>query len=308
MLRQWGFTTCVFFIFVFAAAQAHAQESKTQRQQGQRVDSGFRPNISNPRYAKGNAPTVAIDEGHGNFHTIDGRFRPFATVLEADGCKVIAHESEFSDASLAKIDLLVIANALSRGENKLSSAFTKPEIETLLKWIKNGGSLLLLADHSPYGEAAETLGEALGVEMSGGFVLGKEGSRIRFSLRDETLRKHAVTLGSGPPERVSSVTSFTGQALKFSSEFTPLLRLDRGSVLYPDRRSAVQKRNPANVAGWHQGGLAAVGKGRVAVFGEAGMFSAQISVSGKPMGMNAPGAEQNQQFLINVVHWLVPLR
>jgi hypothetical protein len=43
----------------------------------------------------------------------------------------------------------------------------------------------------------------------------------------------------------------------------------------------------------------------VAIFGEAAMFSAQLTgPKGKPMGMNAPGAEQNHQLLLNVMHWL----
>jgi hypothetical protein len=48
-----------------------------------------------------------------------------------------------------------------------------------------------------------------------------------------------------------------------------------------------------------------VGKGRVAIFGEAAMFSAQLAGPQKlPMGMNAPVAKQNPQFMLNVMHWL----
>jgi hypothetical protein len=48
-----------------------------------------------------------------------------------------------------------------------------------------------------------------------------------------------------------------------------------------------------------------VGKGRVAVFGEAAMFSAQLAGrGGAPMGMNAPEAAQNYKLLLNVLHWL----
>jgi hypothetical protein len=48
-----------------------------------------------------------------------------------------------------------------------------------------------------------------------------------------------------------------------------------------------------------------VGSGRLAVFGEAGMFSAQLAgPKGQPMGMNAPGAEQNHQLILNLMHWL----
>ena len=44
---------------------------------------------------------------------------------------------------------------------------------------------------------------------------------------------------------------------------------------------------------------------RVAVFGEAAMFSAQLAGPDKrQMGMNAPIASKNPQFLLNVMHWL----
>ncbi|HXG65262.1 MAG TPA: hypothetical protein VNO70_09145 [Blastocatellia bacterium] len=47
------------------------------------------------------------------------------------------------------------------------------------------------------------------------------------------------------------------------------------------------------------------GKGRVALFGEAAMVSAQLGGPGRqPMGMNAPVAGQNYRFLFNVPHWL----
>ena len=56
-----------------------------------------------------------------------------------------------------------------------------------------------------------------------------------------------------------------------------------------------------------QGAVFRHGDGRVAVFGEAAMFSAQERIrKGERtlMGMNRPDAEQNPQFLLNVMRWL----
>ena len=51
--------------------------------------------------------------------------------------------------------------------------------------------------------------------------------------------------------------------------------------------------------------MKAVDKGRAAFFGEAAMFSAQLAGADRaPMGMNSPGAEQNAQFVLNLLHWL----
>ena len=62
------------------------------------------------------------------------------------------------------------------------------------------------------------------------------------------------------------------------------------------------------VGGWLQGATKRTGRGRVAFFGEAAMFSAQVTgAQRRPMGMNAPMAEQNAQFALNVLHWLVGL-
>ncbi|HET9010982.1 MAG TPA: hypothetical protein VFN38_04170, partial [Gemmatimonadaceae bacterium] len=54
-----------------------------------------------------------------------------------------------------------------------------------------------------------------------------------------------------------------------------------------------------------QGATLQLGRGRVAIFGEAAMFSAQVAGPRRePMGMNAPAAGQNAQFVLNTMHWL----
>ena len=76
----------------------------------------------------------------------------------------------------------------------------------------------------------------------------------------------------------------------------------RAVAIPPDERAVP-------IAGWCQGAVMAVGSGRVAVFGEAAMFSAQLAgPNQQPMGMNAPEAKQNHQLLLNVMHWLTRLK
>ena len=59
------------------------------------------------------------------------------------------------------------------------------------------------------------------------------------------------------------------------------------------------------VGGWLQGAVMKVGRGRAAFFGEAAMFSAKmVGPNRRPMGMNAPGAEQNVQLVRNLMGWL----
>ncbi len=69
---------------------------------------------------------------------------------------------QFSTKSLKQVDILVIANAL-RSEKNIDnqdlpnfSAFTRKEVEAVFHWVKNGGSLLLIADHLPWPKAANS--------------------------------------------------------------------------------------------------------------------------------------------------------
>ncbi len=55
--------------------------------------------------------------------------------------------------------------------------------------------------------------------------------------------------------------------------------------------------------GFVQGGFINFGKGKVAIFGEAAMFTAQL-IDQTPVGINAPEAKYNAYLLLNVFHWL----
>jgi hypothetical protein len=115
------------------------------------------------------------------------------------------------------------------------------------------------------------------------------------------LKESAITRGRSDEEKVTKVATFTGSAFKPSQGAKPVLEFGpKSESTEPGRQAA---RVP--IEGWCQGAIMKVGNGRVAVFGEAAMFSAQLAgPKQEPMGMNAPGAEQNHQLLLNVMHWL----
>ena len=59
------------------------------------------------------------------------------------------------------------------------------------------------------------------------------------------------------------------------------------------------------IEGWSQGACKKYGKGKIVVFGEAAMFTAQLAGPNKrPIGMNSPDAQENHQLLLNIIHWL----
>jgi hypothetical protein len=285
------------------------------------ADSAWMPTVARPTYARISGPVVMLDEAHQNFHTIDGRFGPFTRLLRADGFRVIPQREAFTPASLSRGTILVIANAVhasnvgGRATLPTPSAFTSDEIAAVRAWVERGGALLLIADHMPYGGAATELGAAFGIEMSNAFATDSTctADEFLFSRANRGLADHPITRGRNAQERVSAVRSFTGQAFRASSSAVPiaaLLTVERGAVqLLPSRAWEFTNETPRSpAAGFLQGATLVVGRGRVAAFGEAAMFSAQVSgASRRPMGMNHPDAPENAQFLLNVMHWMAGL-
>ncbi|HEU4929465.1 MAG TPA: DUF4350 domain-containing protein [Candidatus Krumholzibacteria bacterium] len=278
------------------------------------ADSSFAPTIASPGYAEGRGPVVLLDEAHHNFHTAGGRFFAFAKTLRRDGYVVRPLRASFTRAVLDSARILVISNALHAQNEQdwflpTPSAFTDDEIAAVRAWVEAGGSLFLIADHMPFPGAAEKLARAFGVLFSNGFALNadEESGQMTFYRRDRSLADHPITRGRNRSESIDSLTSFTGQAFRLQEDGAPLFFLASDAVLLmPEEAWQFSKRTPRlSAAGMLQGAVLRVGKGRVAVFGEAAMFSAQLAGTQRaPMGMNDPKARQNPQFLLNVMHWL----
>ena len=279
------------------------------------ADSAFAPPIARPAFAEGAGPVVLLDEAHTNFHTMDGRYYGFARLLARDGYVVRPNRAPFSREGLQGARVLVIANALHVRNAQdwvlpTPSAFTAEEIAAVEAWVREGGSLLLIADHMPFPGAAEAMAAAFGVAFGNGFAYDstEQESRFRFSRGNGLLADHPVTRGRDASERVDSVDTFTGQAFRLmGADADPVLTLAPGTVLLmPEvawQFSPLTQR--ARAGGLLHGAVLRHGRGRVGVFGEAAMFSAQLGgPQRRPMGMNDPGAPQNAQFLLNVMHWL----
>ena len=72
----------------------------------QAPDDGFDPTVARPAYAPAAArhPVVAVDAGHHNFHTADGRYKPFADLIRSDGYIITPNRQPFTAASLKPFD------------------------------------------------------------------------------------------------------------------------------------------------------------------------------------------------------------
>jgi hypothetical protein len=212
----------------------------------------------------------------------------------------------------------------------VSRAFTEEECDAVRDWVLQGGSLLLISDHAPFGSAAENLGKRFGVAMGKGWAFdrataGGITTQLVFSRENGLLGTHPILRGRDASEEVKTVRSFTGQSLSVPDGASVLLKLSTTSREAPTPNdldledAAIRATGATNeaagshsmpAAGRSQGIAMTFGKGRVVVLGEAGMFSAQIARINEgnqqrefKFGMNVPGND-DRQFALNILHWL----
>jgi hypothetical protein len=271
----------------------------------QRSDVSFTPKISRPAYSVA-GPVVAVDQAHNNFHTLSGRYAPLGQLLAADGYRVEISTQQFSPQTLTGVNVLVIANA--RGPTPGASAFDSDEMAAIRAWVEGGGSLFLISDQAPFGTAAARLAETLGVNMGVGYVASQDHGRITSQIlfRKNGLTSHPIMDGRDTSERASSVRSYTGQSLGIPARGTGLLLLptDALEVEGQSQVAALSRgeKVPARPASGRAQAVAFnLGRGQVVIAGEAAMFTKQIIPGIGRVGLSA---EDDQQFNLNILHWL----
>lgn len=280
----------------------------------QKTDAGFNFPISQPYFESGKGPVVAIDDAHYNFHTLHGRFAALGKLLKNDGYMLQDFSSKLRRKKLDQVDVFVISNALSKRNGKgnwtlpTPSAFSGEEINELNQWVKDGGRLLLIADHMPMAGAIADLAASFGISFENAYALDQRKRPLEFfTKKDGTLLNNVVTSDQSPFKNVDSIVTFTGSAFKISQKSIPVLILDKQyKLVYPDTASKFHETTRSiSGEGFYQLALMEYGKGKIVVSGEAAMFSAQLAgPHKKKLGFNNPGAHQNCQLILNLFHWL----
>lgn len=290
--------------------------------QQQMADPDYRPHVDAPAFSDP-APRVLVDESHGSAQTIDGRYAGFAALARADGLDVRAGKLPLdAPGALDGVDVLVVSNPRRREDDP--SAFTPGEIEAVEIWVRQGGSLLLAADHAPHGAAAESLAAAFGVNMGKGYAFRLLPDRLMTNIEfsGELLGSHAILRGRTGDRPVARVATFTGQSLDGPPGSTVLLSLGDGAREAPDLdtfrtlsgRVGDGESLETVVAELSRPALPAQaiafqhGAGRVVVLGEAGMLTAQMIRydDGSPpdrFGLQTEGND-DELFALNILRWL----
>ena len=291
---------------------------------GQQPDPDFDARVARPAFSSVH-PVVLFDEGHRNLHSIETTYRPFAELLRSDGFTVAATRTEFTASALERAAILVVVNPKGR-EHPYDSALTDRECDAVADWVRNGGNLLLVADHYPFGSSSENLSLRFGVAMSKGFVNDSlhcdsptrspvdGNSQLVFTRKDGLLVDCPLTNGRDSSERVERVMTFTGQSLMGPPESVPFLKLAATAYdVVPDSvwdtselifftNTHTRFGDPVSAAGKSQGIALTFGKGRVVILGEAAILTAQVAGKEK-FGMQLAEID-NKRLVLNIMHWL----
>ncbi len=294
---------CLLFLAIFICSTLVAQQAP---------DTTFTPKVSEPTYELGKGPVICIDSAHNNFHTLNGGFAPFARLVRANGFRVKDLDKTIVDKGvLSGCDIYAVINALNEvnlGNWKLPnpSAFEKDEILAINDWVSDGGALFIVADHMPFAGAASELVKTFGFDFRNGFTyLDKEENKPDlFSIENGRL-ENIELLDAG----INSITSFTGSAFTYPKEAKVLMILnEKDYSLEPEVAWQFTEETSRISLGNHaQGAFLNYKKGKIAVFGEAAMFTAQIVT--RPtrtfnIGFTSPSAPNNQRFALRLMEYL----
>jgi hypothetical protein len=277
-------------------------------------DSLYDPKIITPAYPKNKGPHIYLDEGHYNRHTYGGlgSFIAFKNVLSKDGYQVVSFKDQFTTNSLQDVRLMVIALAQnkknvgeSRWFNPTFSAFKRSEIIAVKKWVENGGSLFLIVDHHPFAGAAKDLAKEFGFRLFNGHAEDTIRYPSYFHRTNNTLFSNVITNGRDITEKIDSIITFSGSAIKLPDDALPIMTFDDGWLLWlPDTAWNFKNIAPESISGLAQGAFINFGKGKIVIFADGNMFSAQDTSWGGKMGFIDPNAKYNYKLLLNVVHYL----
>jgi hypothetical protein len=273
------------------------------------------------------APRVLLDEGHHNFHTTTTGYAAYTRLLRQNGFVVSANPGRVTADVLKGIEVFFIvspgpesndvlaqkaaaaAEPLNWSAAAAASAFSPDEIALIERWVRGGGSLLLVLDHSPFSGAGSALAAAFGVKMgnvntfdsafSGPDDLRRNAGFFVYTRATQSLGVHPVLSG------VDRIVTYTGTSMQGPPSATVLFRLpDTASDRFWDaQKKAVITQSAAGRA---QAVALDHGNGRVIVLGEAGMLAAGPGTGRDVCGTSglADPALGNRRFALNIAQWL----
>lgn len=299
--------TLVFIQFSIAAPISMAQ---------QRAIEGFSFNNTSPAWDKGKGPKVIIHRAVSPYAQ-RGSFDPFKILSTSDGLTVNYLDRAIDKVTLSNTAILVIPNAYTNDYRQYStleapSVYSDVEIALIKNWVQEGGSLLVLADHSPFAGGTIKLADAFGFSYMTGHTLNKSSLsnrvnvNIDFSRENGLLADHPITNGSTGRKKISHYFAFGGQAIIAAKGAASILTTPNHfeTMLGFSAKNDFYSAPRLPTGGQSQGAAMDYGKGRLVIMGETGGFTAQIIAGRVPFGFENPEADENKEFILATMRWL----
>ena len=206
------------------------------------------------RAAYRRGPAVLIDRGHWNRSTADPWFEGLYRVLARDGYRVSRNRQKIVVEALDATRILLIADAMGwKGALQSAAhsigidmrlhpqAFAPEEITAVRDWVDCGGSLLLIADRAPSGEASQALASAFGAHLAD--CPASDGRTvIRFDRDRRSRPRRDFRRPPGVAEQVGFAISFGGGHLTGPEGSITFLRSRRNPFSRPGVTVIVSRR------------------------------------------------------------------
>lgn len=289
----------------------------------QQADTTYAPRVNTRTWPDG-GPLVAIDDAHWNAHTAARGFAPFVKLLAADGYVVAGRGNAATPAVFGNAKVVVIGNALGfRGavqelgqmvrvglDALAADALTDGEADQLETWVREGGSLLLVAEQAPASRAVRSLAERFAVTMHDATVVDPEHSErddpttIVFTREGRTLAVHPITGTTGRADAIGRVVTFGGQALDGPPHATKLLIFS--GTAYETGTTNAGPEDRRAVPGLAQALAIYHGRGKIVVLGDADVITSRLrSTAGlnDRIGLQWPNSD-NELFARRIMAWL----
>jgi hypothetical protein len=286
------------------------------------ADATYIPSFPSPGWPAGEGPAVLIDDAHWNSATGARGLAGFTALLRADGYNVLPAGNATRAEMLADARIAVVADplGLSGWLRSLAARLGLPpltaldddalwvqEMETVVQWVENGGSLLIAVDEGPPARGVRGLAVRLGIDLHEGVILDLGHSeplspdRLVFSRENGLLGVHPIVDGSPTAPAVNRVVSVGGTALTPPAGADVLLRLSPSAVEVRRLGDSPAEGKPA--PGLARAAAFTRGRGRVVVIADTSLVTSLLDADGAPFGLGAPGTN-NDRFARYLMRWL----
>lgn len=276
---------------------------------------------------------ILIDQGHNTIYSVPSgktTAREMFRIMETDGFHIRFTDQRLDSAQLsATVPDLLILHGMPNNKTILKSKgteevlYTSPleniEVESIAKYVNNGGSLLLFLSHFPGGSGALPLLEAFSVKFRDGYAYHnqyhttkKKGICGHFTMNvaNGMLNlNHPVFTSSMDKKTIPASVRFYCGAAVFRNPEDEILPFPNNTVNYT--KATTSKFRMEEVSDDYAGMIGfQYGNGRVIICTDQGIFrSLDLFIDDEKIAVTIHDPEtDNAGLLVNVLRWLTKLQ